>query len=275
MCACGDMEVRFRMKNSIAYRVKCRVPCTSLLFVACLGTGVAFLDACSSSSPSNAPIPDGGGDATIPDAGEGGASTDASDSGAEAGPLDSSEAASDVVTDSPASDAIDGGPSDAAIDVTGDAADAAPCTGVLCNGACLAASDCRACSGATLLCAASNTCVSKCSDHCGAPDAGSARPIDCFACNAFGFDPLGTCEPDDTTAYCLNGRYAGQYLDGGNGYVCSCDDAGTKCPGASQVCASVGQGTFCLNCGQVATVSLQDAGCQGGGACNEATHACQ
>lgn len=248
----------------------------SLAIIACMG-------ACSSTpAASGREVNDGGPDATLPDASDGGQPTEAGPPGSDAGGTD---AGSTDVPFEATSDSGDGAATDATADVTDapadsppmaeeeEAANTEPCTGVTCNGQCLAASDCRTCTGATLLCAPSSTCVSSCSG-CG-DSADAAMPIECFSCDPEGLNPLGTCQPDNPSAYCLNGRYASQYVGGANGYVCSCDDAGMSCPGKTQVCTPLGQAMFCLTCGEISTVSRQDAGCQGGGTCNASTHSCQ
>src|SRR5579862_1314569 len=109
-------------------------PFRPIAVVGLLGGGIATLGGCSSTSLENTP---------------GNTKPDASD----AGFLDTS--LSDVVGDVTGDATTDGGASDAA--------GSSPCSGVLCNGVCLASSDCRTCAGATLLCAPTSTCVSSCS----------------------------------------------------------------------------------------------------------------
>ena len=68
-------------------------------------------------------------------------------------------------------------------------AEAAACTGLSCNGACMAgATDCTGCPGATLLCAARGECVSDCAAGCG-----GATPLECFVCDSEQQHPVGTC----------------------------------------------------------------------------------
>jgi len=123
----------------------------------------------------------------------------------------------------------------------------AGCAGVVCNGACTTASTCAGCGGANLLCAATNTCTSDCTACAGSP-------IQCFACDVNRMNPIGTCQPDDPTSYCLDTSYAGAYA-GGPGYHCGCTFA-TDCPGDDQVCIAVGPATTtfgCFTCGEAYT----------------------
>src|SRR5258708_39687302 len=199
---------------------------------------VAILQACTAGTGGTGPVLD----ATI----DGIAQSDAQDAreDGDAG----SEAIGDVVADADAASRLDTGSlgvPDSAVDVLAqdaraDASDGgAPCDGVLCNGQCLAATDCRACAGAPLLCAPQGQCVSTCMSCNATGDA--ALPLECFACDQNHQNPLGTCGPNDTGAYCLNGSDFGQYLDGSTGYYCACSDAGANsCPGREQVCTTLG-----------------------------------
>ncbi len=159
---------------------------------------------------------------------------------------------------------------DAAADVV---VDAAPCSGVICNGTCLAASDCRGCDAGSLLCAPTGQCVSQCA---GCTDnANAALPIECFACDSTHQNPLGSCQYDDASSYCLSGDYFGAYADAEPGYRCDCSEAGVSdCPGATQVCVPLGAATFCLTCGETTGATLQDQSCNGGGACQSQEHTC-
>lgn len=134
----------------------------------------------------------------------------------------------------------------------------AGCSGVTCNGACSAATDCRGCAGAPLLCASTKTCRADCS-KC------PASPVECFACDSSRQNPVGTCEPADPQSYCLNTDYGTAY-DGGQGTHCGCQVA-ADCPGQGQVCISVG-GTAvfaCFTCGEGYTQAFD---CKNGGKCN-------
>jgi hypothetical protein len=149
----------------------------------------------------------------------------------------------------------------------------AGCTGLLCNGMCLDAGDCRTCTGSPLLCG--SRCVSGC-DTCTDPS-GGAMPIGCFACDSNHANPIGSCQYDDAGSYCLNGDYQGQY-QGGPGYQCLCTDGGVaSCPGATQVCVPLGQvgQSFCLTCGEPTIGVIQGQGCKAGGSCQESQAVCQ
>jgi len=176
----------------------------------------------------------------------------------------------------PDSSAIDVGPIEAAmVDAIADAGhqDAAPCSGVLCNGECLPNGDCHSCSGAPLLCGSTHACVSACA---GCVDTrGAAMPIECFACDSNQRNPLGTCEYDDAGSYCLSGNYLGQY-EGGAGYQCQCNDV-SSCPGATQVCVPLGHydAGFCLTCGEITLAQIQGQPCKDGGTCQAGSAVCQ
>ena len=204
--------------------------------------GLAALTACGLGSlgtaPEEAGTGDAGSDVTVADTGSRDAGMDVAETG--------SDASQDV-------DAADGSPD--------------ACSGVLCNGACVGS--CQSCPGAHVLCKTTGKCAGDCA---GCVD----RPIECFSCDMNHQNPLGTCEPaDDASVYCLSGAYAGTYVDGGAGYHCACDDAG-ECPGATEVCgAELGIGAFCLTCGERTYVSMQDAKCSGGGACDVPSLSCR
>jgi hypothetical protein len=149
------------------------------------------------------------------------------------------------------------------------------CTGVICNGSCTTAGDCRSCSGAPLLCGSTNQCVAGC-QACTDPG-GIALPIECFACDISGQNPIGTCQYDDAGTYCLSGDYAGQH-EGGTGYQCACEDADVStCPGATQVCVPLGTlgHSFCLTCGEPTTGPIDGKPCRDGGTCQEGQALCQ
>jgi len=220
---------------------------------------------------SDAPTPpaDAPDDMTIegPDADAGDDASDTSDAS------DASDDASDAGDASDASDDA-GDASDDASDA-GDAGDDASCEGVVCNGTCLAASDCASCEGAQLLCAPTGTCVSSCS-ACTEPD-GGARPIECFACDPHLANPIGTCQSRDDTKYCLSGSYISSYAEGATGFHCPCDDGDAgACPGDNQVCASSpGGAQRCITCGEVYVYDLNDAGCKNGLRCNASAATCE
>jgi hypothetical protein len=162
---------------------------------------------------------------------------------------------------------------DAPADVAADRMETGPCTGVVCNGQCLGATDCRSCTAAPLLCPSTGACVPQCAacrDSQGTP-----RPIECFACNSNLQSPIGTCEYDDAGSYCLNGDYLGHY-DGDAGYQCGCSDV-SSCPGATQVCVPLGNrdASFCLTCGEITLAQIQGQPCKDGGMCQASSATCQ
>jgi hypothetical protein len=150
---------------------------------------------------------------------------------------------------------------------------AACASGLACNGQCIQASDCSSCGGATLLCAATSTCASDCAACSDAQ--GKAMPIQCYACDENRANPVGTCQPDDATQYCLSGDYTGAISTGG--FRCLCGDGGAgDCPGSTQVCApSPGGVNLCLTCGEVYVTALDGLACKDGKSCAPAAHACQ
>lgn len=166
-------------------------------------------------------------------------------------------------------DTGDGGISDSAMPEAG-------CAGVTCNGVCTTAPDCRSCTGAPLLCSSTGECVAGCR---GCVDrGGTAVPIECFACDSNGRNPIGTCQYKDAGSYCLSGNYVGEYSDGGLGFQCDCVDADvSSCPGASQVCVPLGVAgrSFCLTCGESTIGPIQGQPCKDGGTCQEGLAQCQ
>lgn len=151
--------------------------------------------------------------------------------------IDASADASTAPVDAGAPDAIDasgGGAHDAAPD--------APCA-MTCNGQCV--TSCAGCSAGGALCAATGECgdCSKCTAN------GVARPIACFSCDANRQHPIGTCEPNDRAAYCLNSVYPS------GRHHCACGDYDVSlCPGANQECIDDGQGVaVCVTCGEPGT----------------------
>ncbi len=157
----------------------------------------------------------------------------------------------------------DGGDDDGAeaLDASDSGPDAGPCSGVLCNGACVDASSCVACFGSPLFCASSGTCGSRCA-------ACPGLPIQCFDCDSNRLNPVATCQPQDASAYCLNSDIYPRYHCG-----CPDDDAG-ECPGTTQTCTtySILTGNVCQTCGEPNT---DQAPCKGGGTCDEATAQCK
>jgi hypothetical protein len=218
---------------------------------------VGGVAACSSNKNGGTPQDGGGGDSTT-DAG-------LADAVADGGAAD---VAADVATDAAADVADVGAEGDGPFE-----ADTGPCTGVLCAGACVQATDCRTCSGAPLLCGATGTCVAACAGCQNSQ--GSAEPIDCFACDSNNQSPIGTCQPADAGSYCLSGDYLGQY-EGGPGYQCGCNDV-SGCPGATQVCVPLGNrdAGVCLTCGEITTGQIQGLPCKDGGTCQATAAICQ
>lgn len=218
---------------------------------------------CSTSSAGTEPVPDASVDtAPVMDARAADQSTADASSDASVDAESAEAAVSDgaAVTDTGSADAAD---------------DASPiCDGVLCAGACLAAPDCRGCSGAPLLCGPRKTCVADCARCVDESDA--SVPIACFACDSAGQNPLGTCQPLDASAYCLGGDYFGSYVDGGPGFHCGCNDGGVGgCPGSTQVCASAGASLQCFTCGELTFAATDGVACGGGGRCASAKATCQ
>jgi large repetitive protein len=136
----------------------------------------------------------------------------------------------------------------------------ASCAGVFCNGVCTTDTDCHACSGATLLCAANDRCLADCAT-CG------TATTACYACDIARANPVGTCgDPDAGTAYCLVGAYA---------YHCGCSTV-ADCPGATQVCAAPASGTappnWCFTCGEA--IPMATGTCKDGKTCDPTTGKC-
>jgi hypothetical protein len=148
-----------------------------------------------------------------------------------------------------------------------------PCDGLVCNGACLHANDCSACTGATLLCGPTNTCVQQCGSCRDTADAG--LPIECFACDSAHAHPIGTCESADS-AYCLGGDYFSG--PAGTGYHCGCPTGNASdCPGMEQVCFNVNGQNLCATCGEPIPLSASGGtSCKAQGtSCVSASHTCQ
>jgi hypothetical protein len=202
---------------------------------------------------------------SAPESSDGGDDATASEAGlpSDAGPAD---ARADTGVDS-------GRLKDSGTD-SGDGAADAGCPGVICNGQCTTADDCAGCSGAPLLCAPKHACVSSCGT-CG-DSADASLPIECFACDTTHQNPIGTCNPDAPTTYCLAGTYFGTY-HGGAGYRCACADGEAgACPGANQVCTTLGSLELCAACGEILPTSIAGLSCkQSGTTCNPTDNACQ
>jgi hypothetical protein len=212
-------------------------------------------------------------DARIEDASDGAPRSDASDDGA---PADGSEASVSDASDAAPADASDATVSDASDGEVVDAGiDAASCAGVLCNGSCVFAPDCRMCPGAPLLCAPAGTCVSTCA-ACRDP-ADGGLPIECFACNDNQGPPIGTCAVADAAQYCLSGSYAQPNGNGRPTFHCPCPNhVSADCPGATQVCAPDPNGpAMCLTCGEMFPIDLTGANCNNGKVCNAGSAVCQ
>ncbi|HEY6458900.1 MAG TPA: hypothetical protein VIY73_02085, partial [Polyangiaceae bacterium] len=176
----------------------------------------------------------------------------------ETGTNDGASAEAEASTDSGVDGGIDG-PADAP---TNDDVETPPeggCTGVVCDGACLASADCTGCPGAPLLCAATRTCGAGCG-ACG------GNSIECFACDSNRQNPVGTCQPDQSNTYCLDTTY-GNEPDGSPAEHCGCTTA-ADCPGDTQVCIGVGSPTgpfACFTCGEADTQTFT---CKNGLKCN-------
>jgi hypothetical protein len=144
----------------------------------------------------------------------------------------------------------------------------AGCSGVLCNGKCSAAPDCRGCSGAPLLCRVTGACVADCAGC-------SAQPVECFVCDGKQQNPLGTCEPDNPADYCLNGNYSHAYDGDAAATRCGCTTS-TDCPGDDQICIRNpnNQLLVCYTCGEAKKLT-QGATCKNGHTCVAASASCQ
>jgi hypothetical protein len=137
---------------------------------------------------------------------------------------------------------------------------------VLCAGRCVSGTDCRGCAGAPLLCRAQNACVPSCKGC--APAVGLPWPIECFACTPDSQkDPIGTCEPDDTSAFCLSGDYSAAHL-GLAGEHCDCSGGKVaNCLSDHHVCVKHGATDWCVTCGEALTPT-HGLVCKNGYLCN-------
>ncbi|MGD0529325.1 MAG: hypothetical protein ABSE49_29570 [Polyangiaceae bacterium] len=144
----------------------------------------------------------------------------------------------------------------------------AGCTGVVCNGFCTGATTCGGCGGANLLCPGTNTCTTDCT-------ACPGSPIQCFACDSNRLNPIGTCQPDNGTTYCLDTNYAGAY-QGGTGTHCACT-LSSNCVGDTQVCTNVGPAgpLGCFTCGEAYTDGIVCKVGNGAAKCDAMKATCQ
>ena len=134
------------------------------------------------------------------------------------------------------------------------------CDGVLCDGTCLSGGSCATCAAGHALCAATNTC-GDCSSCSGA--GGVALPVACYACDAMGENPVGTCEADDVGGYCLSSVYPN------GGTHCPCPEFDVAaCPGDNQVCVQVdNEKPVCVTCGET-FYATDMAVCQANASCD-------
>jgi hypothetical protein len=235
------------------YRVVTRVRVGLLAAVSLVAAAACSLDKSGAGPEGPSGEPDGATDATVTD--------DSSPVGhPDSAPMD------------------DGGPapmSDAAQDAAAapDVSEAGIvcASGLACNGRCIDATDCTSCPGTPLLCAAQRACMKSCSACAGD---GGTSPIECFACDATHGNPVGTCQPDDPTSYCLSGNYFGA-VAGSTANHCACDRDAAACPGSTQMCVPLGSGSFCITCGEPVPGAATAEACKGGGTCSAASHTCQ
>jgi hypothetical protein len=163
------------------------------------------------------------------------------------------------------------------LDGQADAPEAAQsCTGVVCNGECLSATNCSGCAGAQLLCGATGKCVADCAS-CVDSTTDAGLTVACFACDSNRSNPVGTCQPPDPSHYCLSGSYLGSYVEGTNGFHCPCGDGGASdCPGDDQVCAPTPSGTHtCVTCGENFLSDLTGNSCKNGKTCDPTGFTCR
>jgi hypothetical protein len=175
--------------------------------------------------------------------------------------------------DTPAADAAgDGGAADGS---AGDAAvGVAPnprcrSSEVECNGKCVPANDCAACSGSPFLCPTSRACVMGC-DAC--PGANGPLRVECVACNTNQTEPVGTCASADAGAFCLSGDYSAS-RGGSPGAPCNCNNTQvSECLSPSHVCINASGEDYCRTCGEPGT---QGKACKSGKTCDEAAASCK
>jgi len=136
---------------------------------------------------------------------------------------------------------------------------------VYCNGSCISGTDCTGCSTGKLFCKATGACLSSCATCSGLAD--TPVPIECFACDKSQNNPIGTCEYDNTSGYCLNADYSTAFK-GGAGEHCDCSNTNvTNCVGNQHVCKPAGGTDWCVTCGE-SGISTNGLPCKGGGTCN-------
>ncbi len=120
------------------------------------------------------------------------------------------------------------------------------------------------CRNGQVLCPANGLCQTSCA---GCTD----YPIECFACDSNQQNPIGTCQPNNVNAFCLNGDYSTAY-NGGQGAHCDCSNTVvSNCPGANQVCVNAGQTDWCLTCGEP---NSDGRTCKNGGQCKGDSRVC-
>ncbi len=185
------------------------------------------------------------------------------------GALDASmglDAAADAIVGSDAAppDAYADAAIDAAVDAIEEpeAAPPPPCDGLRCGTGCLVATtSCVSCDAGALLCSSSSSCVGDCT-------ACATGPIECYACDQNRQNPVGSCQPDNPSGYCLNGIYGGDNLH------CSCTTA-ADCPSPDEVCiphdpgSIIYPGNGCYTCGEKdSSHDTSGQTCGTGHACN-------
>jgi hypothetical protein len=178
-------------------------------------------------------------------------------------PLDGGHAAADASATRDAAGTLDAGAPDGLVSVGDASSDGAvvsvDCAGVLCDGVCLSGTTCATCAVGHALCAATNTC-GDCTSCTGS--GGVALPVACYACDAMGENPVGTCEADDVAGYCLSSVYP----NGGTHCPCPDFDVST-CPGSNQVCVQVDtEKPVCVTCGET-YYATDMAVCQANASC--------
>lgn len=144
---------------------------------------------------------------------------------------------------------------------------ACPPNQVRCGGVCVAGNDCTSCASGTLLCKALRTCLTTCAT---CTDLASAPvPIECVACDTQQKNPIGTCEPNAASTFCLSGDYSNAH-NGGAGKQCNCNNTMVvNCAAGSQTCRGSGGTDFCSTCGEVGG-STNGKACKNGKVCSTA-----
>lgn len=169
---------------------------------------------------------------------------------------------------------IDGDVADATLDqAVADAAPdvllspACPSGQLRCGGTCVSATDCTACASGKIVCRALRECLTTCAtctDLARAP-----VPIECVACDTSQANPIGTCEPNATSTFCLSGDYSTAH-NGGPGKQCDC--SGTQvsnCVVEEQTCRNVASTDYCSTCGELGGATNGKT-CKNGKTCNTA-----